>query len=54
VKSFNIKIATTVENMSWSDIGVRAYPRGYRGIYTPKLDLTRDAEYVTNLVNVSM
>jgi len=33
------------------------YPRGYKGMYTPKfpkLDLTTDAEYVGNLVNVSM
>jgi len=32
-----------------------AYPRGYKGIYTPKLpklDLTTDAEYVANLVKV--
>jgi len=31
--------------------------RGYKGINTPKLpklDLTTDAEYVANLVNVSM
>jgi len=36
---------------------VRAYPRGYKGIYTPKLsrlELTTDAEYVANLVNVNI
>ena len=33
------------------------YPRGYKGIYSsklPKMDLTTDAEYVANLVNVIM
>ena len=35
----------------------RGIPKGYKGIYTPKiakLDLTTDTEYVANLVNVNM
>jgi len=38
--------------------GIRAYQRGnYKGIYTPKIakmDLTSDAEYVANFVNLNM
>jgi len=51
VKSFDIKIATTLENMA-VQTGV---PKGaIEGFIFPKLDLTSDAEYVTNLVNVNV
>jgi len=35
----------------------RGVPRGYKRIYTPKsakMDITTDAEYVANLVNVNI
>jgi len=48
-------LATTPSRQPYTHTTTSRLPEGYKGIYIrklPKLDLTTDAEYVANLVNV--